>query len=152
MQVHNLKKIIRALLWVISAVVIIIIIGTIIGLRSGQTKPLDNADSVSLVFDQEIFADLGRLRLQTQDTPPVSIILTPVLEYPAEDTAAREELVKKKEQLQAVCTRWFSHHTAEDIRTLGAAGVKRELLAIFNKELSMQVLEKIYFKEYILLP
>jgi len=111
---------------------------------SGAATPIPDAG-------QALFGDLGRLRAKTSGSKPAVIVVAPYISYPAADIAFREELVQKKRLLKKVLLEWFASRTADEIDSIGEAGVKTALIDAMNAQLVMGKIRTLYFSDFTLL-
>ncbi len=142
------------LVYVVISLLVIIFIGTIIGLIKGKDSKenLDKEDTPSEIRgDKALYSDLGQLRALTADEAPCTVIIYPVLEYNSKDKEFEEELVQKKAELRSMILTWFSQYKAHQLYSMSEVEVKKEILKSLNTILDLSKIEKIYFKDFVIL-
>ena len=122
----------------------------------GLTKISDATDKQSAAFTAKkhpAFSKIGQLRISTQKDGAESsvVIITPVLEYVAEDESFYEELDKKTNTIRNSIKSYFASMTLKQINQKGENQIKQELLEIVNSILVLQKIEKIYFDDFQIL-
>ncbi|AGT44155.1 flagellar basal body-associated FliL family protein [Treponema pedis] len=130
----------------------VIAAGTLFSFLKKEKKTEKQDKEPSLIRgNKSLYTDLGRLRAVTSEKQAATVVIFPVLEYNTEDTQFREELVQKKEQLRTVILNWFSQKDAVELYTMPEQTVKKELLEAVNSILNLSKIQRIYFKEFIIL-
>jgi len=104
-----------------------------------------------LLKEHALFGDIGQLRVATVDTPPITIVLSPFLEYKADDTAFQEELVQKKEILKHTILEYFAIQSAYRISSEPSHSIKEALLPLINAQLVLGKIKNIYFEDFVIL-
>lgn len=140
------------------AVIFLILSGTIIafatkkadfasGMRRTDPAPQQVAKKNS--SGDTLFLELGKLRLLTGDSAPISVVLSPYFSYSAADKDAAAELEQKKQMMSAVIFNYFSLHTKDELMALGELKVKEQLAEQINRNLVLGKVKKIYFEQYL---
>ncbi|PIE97412.1 MAG: hypothetical protein CR988_08020 [Treponema sp.] len=145
-------KIIHFLILLLILLFLVIIGLSIYAIVWKKSKPEVKTEMINnLPKDTYLFGDIGVLRAKTSDEKPVSIVIAPYFEYPANDVAFEEELVKKKVDIRTEMLAWFSVRTLEEIKAMSEAKIKQGLLEAVNSLLVMGKVEEIYFEDYVIL-
>ncbi|WP_231577588.1 flagellar basal body-associated protein FliL [Treponema phagedenis] len=129
-------------------------IGTVAGLIKASAKQNEIAEEVPPIILQKedaLYGEIGRLRISSADSPPISVIVTPFLQYAKADIALQEELIRKKEILKKVIISWFEKKNAVQLSTFPPDKIKKLLLEELNKQLVLGKIKGIYFEELTLL-
>ena len=154
---------------IIALLVLVILFGTIIGFASKKAAPgknLRDADpepttkeieNLNKHSDSKIaaYTGLGTIRCLTapQDEEDIgtSVVITPWLSYPEDDTVFFEELARKRLLITSVFTTYFSSYTKNELLSRTEDKIKQELEEKINEQLSLGKISKIYFTDYIFL-
>ena len=96
-----------------------------------------------------LLLELGKLRLLTADSTPISVVLTPYFSYSATDKDAAAEIEMKKQMMTAVIFNYFSLHTKAELISLGELKVKEQLVEQINRNLVLGKVKKMYFEQYL---
>ena len=96
-----------------------------------------------------LFLEIGKLRLLTADSTPISVVLSPYFSYSSTDADAAAELEQKKQMMSGVIFNYFSLHTKEELMALGELKVKEQLAEQINRNLVLGKVKKIYFEQYL---
>ncbi len=146
------------LVYIIFTLIFIILAGTGLSfLRKNKSAIVDldasgRPKTASEIRGQKaLYTELGRLRAETSDEPPGTLVIFPILEYNSEDKPFEEELVQKKEAIRQIILNWFSEHTVHQVYAMNEIQIKKELLNAINLNLNLSKLDKIYFKEFVIL-
>jgi flagellar basal body-associated protein FliL len=140
------------LLSLAGALLLVLIIGTIIGLvRSSGSKPLFRlgkspeipAETAAFGDDIREFSGLGRLRIPLSNSSTLVLLIT--FPYPAHDTAFTEELAAKISEFRSLAADYFSALPADKIANLDEDAAKKEILARYNAILRLGQIRAIYF-------
>ncbi len=154
---------------IIALLVLVILFGTIIGFASKKAAPgknLRDADpepttkeieNLNKHSDSKIaaYTGLGTIRCLTapQDEEDIgtSVVITPWLSYPEDDTVFFEELARKRLLITSVFTTYFSTHTKTELLSTTEDKIKAELADSINAQMSLGKISGIYFTDYIFL-
>jgi flagellar basal body-associated protein FliL len=156
---------------VLGALVLFIAVGSIWSFATGRARPgASSVSSSKTLFDNgkknpapaavsssdvtgktAVFPGIGLLRAATADKKPVTIVVSPFIPYPSDDIPFGEELVSKTMAMRASVTGWFRARTIKEIKKLGEAGVKKQLIDAINSHLVLGKISSIYFEEYLVL-
>jgi flagellar basal body-associated protein FliL len=150
------------LLSLAGVLVLLIIIGTIIGLaRSSNAKPLFRlgkpgahlaqtpARTAASGDDIRVFSGLGRMRIPLSNSS--TLILSIAFPYPAHDTAFTEELAAKIGDFRSLAAGYFSALPADKIVNLDEEAAKQEILARYNATLRLGRISTLYFSDMTVL-
>ncbi|MGP1577011.1 MAG: flagellar basal body-associated FliL family protein [Treponema sp.] len=156
MCIYPSKKLYRVLYSIIAVLILIIVIGSVIGFsrkKSEKAVVQHPQDSYTYTPQKEyvLYGDFGQLRASTVDKPAITIVLTPFLEYAADDTALQEELVTKKEILKKTMLEWFSIQSAYRLGSESPDYIKTGLIQALNKKLMLGKIRNIYFEDFVIL-
>lgn len=103
---------------------------------------------------QSAFTNLGKLRAATKadkNGKSAVVIITPYIEYEANDMSFYEELDRNTKRIQNLIVEYFSLHTAQELSKKGENSVNKELLEQINSLLVLQKIKKLYFTDYLFL-
>jgi len=139
-----------ALLFIAGALIILLLIGTIIGLvrprnagpvfaikkiRTEQTKP----------EDIRVYSGLERLRIPLANS---SVLLLSVsFPYSAKDVTFTEELAAKINDFKTIIIDYFSSLPAESVNQIDEETAKQEILKQFNANLRLGRIDALYFND-----
>lgn len=159
MSVYPSEKLFKLLKIIIIVLLAVIALGTAFAYlstaRSGNCSVQDEKQKQSPFYlppkEYALYGDLGQLRATTVDTPPITVVLKPFLEYKASDTALQEELVAKKEAIKHAVLEWFSLESAYRLSTQPPQQIKKVLMEAVNKQLVLGKIRNIYFEEFVIL-
>ena len=159
MSVYPSAKLYLLLRIIILLLILVILGGTVFAAvkKYGRHKTAVHEEETSLTAgytpqkDYALYGDLGQLRAVTADNPPVTVVLTPFLEYTASDTAFQEELVTKKDILKKSFLEWISFQSAYRLGSEQPQDIKHALMQYVNKELVLGQVRNIYFEEFVVL-
>ncbi|MDR2534414.1 MAG: flagellar basal body protein FliL [Treponema sp.] len=129
--------------------------GTIYGLIFRKSKPLYTIPAAPAsplgqeppVKGEGIFTGIGRLRVVTGDTPPVTVVISVAFPYNPQDGPFTEELAVKVPSFRAVVSEYFKAHTAEELRVMKDSVIEAELLVRYNRLLRLGTIETLYFND-----
>ena len=79
------------------------------------------------------------------------VIITPYIEYLADDQSFYEELDRNTKRIQNLIIEYLSLHTAQELNKKGEDTVNSELLEQINSILVLQKIKKLYFTDYLFL-
>ena len=169
MKLPKLSKSDIILFSIIAALVLVILLGTVIGFASKKAEPgknLRDADPAPTVREIEnlnkhsdskiaAYTGLGTIRCLTapQDEEDIgtSVVITPWLSYPEDDTVFFEELARKRLLITSVFTTYFSSYTKTELLSRTEDKIKEDLQNKINEQLSLGKILQIYFTDYIFL-
>ncbi len=103
---------------------------------------------------QSAFTNLGKLRAATKadkNGKSAVVIITPYIEYEANDISFYEELDRNTKRIQNLIIEYFSLHTTQELSKKGENSVNKELLEQINSLLVLQKIKKLYFTDYLFL-
>ncbi len=106
------------------------------------------------IKSQAAFTNLGKLRATTKadkNGKTAVVIITPYIEYQANDQSFYEELDRNTKKIQNLIIEYFSLHTAQELSRKGENTVNKELLEQINSILVLQKIKKLYFTDYLFL-
>jgi flagellar basal body-associated protein FliL len=146
-----------ALLVIAGILILLIIVGTIIGLtRPVNAEPLINFGSPPQTMqpaiqgnDIRIYTGLGRLRIPLVNSS--TLILSIVFPYSADDVTFTEELAAKVGDLRTIATDYFSSLPVRDLIQIDEETAKREILRSFNANLRLGNIDVIYFNDMMII-
>lgn len=144
------KTVYKILLFITAALIIILVLGTILGINTNKTEKTERPDFKDTVT-KNLFDDLGRIRILTADKQTGAAVVSPVLEYNGDDKAFQEELIQKKEEIRTVVLNWFSTKSVYELYTMPDETIKKELLHSINELLDLSKVKNLYFKEFVIL-
>ncbi|MGP1594596.1 MAG: flagellar basal body-associated FliL family protein [Treponema sp.] len=156
MHIYPSKKLYTVLYSIIIVLILIIIAGSIIGISQKKSeKTLKSAQKDTYTYTPQkhyaLYGDFGQLRASTVDSPAITIVLTPFLEYAADDTALQEELVTKKDILKKTILEWFSIQSAYRLSSEAPDYIKTGLIQALNEKLILGKIRNIYFEDFVIL-
>ena len=158
MSVYPSAKLYLLLKIIILLLILIILGGTVFaaikkygGYKTAVQEEASLTEGYTPQKDYALYGDLGQLRAVTADTPPVTVVLTPFLEYTASDTAFQEELVTKKDVLKKSFLEWIAFQSAYRLSSEQPQDIKHALMEYINKELVLGQVRNIYFEEFVVL-
>ena len=153
----------RILLCVIAGILVLILIGTIIGL-SGKKKQtpevlISQGKALSLMApantDEVSYFELGTLRISTaqadSDEGGSLMVLSPWLAYPAGDTVFFEELSRKSGAMKGIFQAYFSARTKNQLLTETEEKIEQVIKEEINADLALGQISDIYFTDYLFL-
>ncbi|MDR0759131.1 MAG: flagellar basal body-associated FliL family protein [Treponema sp.] len=150
------KAVYRVLMWIAAALALVLLAGTLYALvfRSGRAEPpLQTRGSALLqsATDGGVFTGIGRLRAATAGPEPVTVILSIVFPYPADDKPFTEELASQIVNFRSTTHEYFASLTAEELRRKDDASIKAEILRRYNPLLRLGQIKTLYFSEYLVI-
>ncbi len=119
--------------------------------KSDKTALTQENTAPFIAKKKSAFTKLGQMRIDpaTDKTyQQTLVIVTPVLEYPADDKAFYEELDSKTGKIKEIIINYFSCYTILQLTKKGEDNVKVELLEEINSILVLQKIETLYFYDY----
>lgn len=164
-----MEKINRLLLSIATALFIVIVTVTIIGLASKKARPgkkLRTADPSPKQIESlnktslekvDAYTGLGTLRVTTaadesvKNDLGVALVVTPWMTYPQGDTVFFEELSRKRLVISGIITSYFETRTERELLSLTEEKIKADLVNQINSQLSLGKIGQVYFTDYIFL-
>ena len=158
-----MKKIDKILLAIIAGLLLIILIGTIVGLagKKKQTPQvlIAQGKAVSLMAPADTtdvaYYELGTIRVSTAKADSAEggsiMVISPWLAYPADDTVLFEELSRKSGSIRGIFQAYFSARTKNQLLTETEEKIVRVILDEINADLALGKISDIYFTDYIFL-
>lgn len=147
---EKLSRIVYSVLLSIAGLLILIlIIGTIIGLsRSGNADPFIGsgyipAEPDSFNDDIRVFSEMGRLRIPLVDSS--TLVISIAFPYSANDVTFSEELAAKIDDFKSIVISYFSSLPAANLAPIDEERAKHEILRRFNNNLRLGSLQTLYF-------
>lgn len=153
----------KILLCVIAAILVIILIGTLIGL-TGKKKQTPEAliaqgKAVALMepadTDEVAYFELGTIRVSTASADSEEggtiMVLSPWLAYPAGDTVFYEELSRKSGAIKGSFQAYFSARTKNQLLSETEEKIVQVLKEEINADLALGKISDIYFTDYLFL-
>jgi flagellar basal body-associated protein FliL len=150
------KAVYRVLMGIAVALALVLLAGTLYALvfRTGRAEPPPRTRESALLQSATnggIFTGLGRLRAATAGPEPVTVIVSLVFPYPAEDKPFTEEMASQIVNLRNATHEYFASLPAEELRRKDDASIKAELLRRYNSLLRLGQIETLYFSEYLVI-
>ncbi|MDR0321833.1 MAG: hypothetical protein LBI28_10040 [Treponema sp.] len=145
------------LLSIAGALIVLLAIGTIIGLaRSRGGEPLlrfggstRTEQSSSQTDDIRVFSGLGRLRVPLVNSS--TLLLSIAFPYSAGDVSFTEELAAKIGDFRAIASDYFSALPEESIIQIDEETAKQEILRRFNSGLRLGRISVLYFSDLMVI-
>jgi len=145
------------LLSLAGALIVLIFIGTVVGLaRSKDSEPLIKIggssrtnQTGSQADDIRIFSGLGQLRIPLANSS--TLLLTIAFPYSAGDITFTEELAAKIGDFRAIAISYFSALPAESITQIDEETAKQEILRRYNNNLRLGRIRTIYFSDMMVI-
>jgi flagellar basal body-associated protein FliL len=140
-----------ALLFIASALIILLLIGTIIGLvRPSNAEPLfafkkNVKTNQTKPEDIRVYSGLERLRIPLSNSS--ILILSVSFPYSAKDTTFTEELAAKIGDFKSITTEYFSSLSIEGADQIDEETAKQEILKRFNANLRLGRIDALYFND-----
>ncbi|MDR3139955.1 MAG: flagellar basal body-associated FliL family protein [Treponema sp.] len=97
------------------------------------------------------FTGIGRIRTNTADNAPGTVILSITFPYNPQDRAFSEELAAKVGNFRDSAREYFGSFTGEELLARGEAALKQELLQRYNALLRLGRIETLYFNDFIVI-
>jgi len=139
------------LLSIAGALIVLVLIGTIIGLaRSRNAEPvlvIRGASKTESAKDEDIrvYSGLERLRIPLSNSS--TLLLSVAFPYSANDVPFTEELAAKINDFKAIITEYFSSLTPESANKINEDTAKHEILRRFNALLRLGHINALYFSD-----
>jgi len=138
----------RVLLIIAALLVLIIIIGTIVGLvNKGRKSEIKNSESPEV--SEGMFSGLGTMRISTADAEPETLVISIAFPYNKNDKAFSEELASRLSSFKTATAEYLGAKTAEELSTLNTDTVSNELLSRYNSVLRLGKIKQLYILEYM---
>ncbi|MDR0721695.1 MAG: flagellar basal body-associated FliL family protein [Treponema sp.] len=161
----KLGRILYRFLWVLVLLLILVLAGVTVYalvLRNPGARPLYTLpDRVLPVFSRKaqpeaqatdgMFTGIGRFRVVTADTPPMTIVISIAFPYRSTDRAFAEELDSKIRDFRNIAAAYFSAHTAAELREANESLIKAEMVRRYNDILHLGRIEVVYFHDFMII-
>ena len=140
-----------ALLFIASALIVLLLIGTIAGLiRSRNAEPvlvIRGSSKTESAKDEDIrvYSGLERLRIPLSNSS--TLLLSVAFPYSANDVPFTEELAAKINDFKAIITEYFSSLPVEKANQIDEETAKKEILRRFNATLRLGHINVLYFSD-----
>ena len=153
----------KILLGIIAGLLLVILIGTIVGLVGKKKNTpevlISQGKAVSLMApsntDEVAYFELGTIRISTaqadSDEGGTIMILSPWLAYPAGDTVLYEEISRKSGAIKGIFQAYFSARTKNQLLTETEERISQTILEEINADLALGKVSDIYFTDYLFL-
>jgi flagellar basal body-associated protein FliL len=153
----------RILLCIIAGILVLILIGTIIGLagKKKQTPELliSQGKAVSLMApsntEEVSYFELGTIRISCAAADSEEggslMVITPWLAYPAGDTVFYEELSRKSGSIKGIFQAYFSARSKNQLLTETEEHIEAVIKDEINADLALGKISDIYFTDYLFL-
>jgi len=144
-----------ALLFIAGALIVLLLIGTIVGLiRSRNVEPVlviggSSRTGSANGDDIRVYSGLERLRIPLSNSS--TLLLSVAFPYSANDIPFTEELAAKINDFKAITTEYFSSLPAENAGQIDEDAAKQEILRRFNASLRLGRIEALYFSDMTVL-
>lgn len=150
---------------IIIGLLIVLIIGTIIGLANKRNSEpevlLQQGKAVNLSkpanTDIVSYYEIGNIRIVTPSEEPENeqegcvLVVNPWLSYAEGDTVFYEEIARKRGVIKGICTTYFSERSKNHLLSITEQKVEQELIELINAQLSLGKVQDVYFTDYIFL-
>ena len=158
---HDLLN--KILLGIIAGLLLVILIGTIVGLvgkkKNTPEALISQGKAVSLIApsdtDEVTYFELGTIRISTAQADSAEggtiMILSPWLAYPAGDTVLYEELSRKSGSIKGIFQAYFSARTKNQLLTETEERIVQIIMEEINADLALGKVSDIYFTDYLFL-
>ncbi len=158
---HDLLN--KILLGIIAGLLLVILIGTIVGLvekkKNTPEALISQGKAVSLMApsdtDEVTYFELGTIRISTAQADSAEggtiMILSPWLAYPAGDTVLYEELSRKSGSIKGIFQTYFSARTKNQLLTETEERIVQIIMEEINADLALGKVSDIYFTDYLFL-
>ena len=139
-----------ALLSVACALIVLLFIGTIVGLvRPRNAEPVFAIKKIrtehTKIEDIRVYSGLERLRIPLSNSS--ILILSVSFPYSAKDTTFTEELAAKISDFKAIITEYFSALPIESVNQIDEETAKQDILKHFNANLRLGRIDALYFND-----
>lgn len=153
----------KILLGIIAGLLLVILVGTIIGLVGKKKNTpevlISQGKAVSLMApsdtDEVAYFELGTIRVScaaadSEESGSI-MILSPWLAYPAGDTVFFEELSRKSGAIKGIFQAYFSARTKNQLLTETEERISQIIIEEINADLALGKVSDIYFTDYLFL-
>ena len=159
----NHDRLNKILLGIIAGLLLVILIGTIVGLvgkkKNTPEALISQGKAVSLMApsdtDEVTYFELGTIRISTAQADSAEggtiMILSPWLAYPAGDTVLYEELSRKSGSIKGIFQAYFSARTKNQLLTETEERIVQIIMEEINADLALGKVSDIYFTDYLFL-
>jgi len=142
------------LLSIVGTLIVLIFIGTIIGLiRPRNASPIFAFRKISKEQtkpeDIRVYSGLERLRIPLSNSSV--LILSVSFPYNAKDTSFTEELAAKIGDFKTIITEYFTSLPVENANQIDEESAKQEILKHFNTNLRLGRIDALYFNDMTIL-
>jgi len=140
-----------ALLFIAGALIVLLLIGTIVGLiRSRNAEPVlviggSSRTGSTNGDDIRVYSGLERLRIPLSNSS--TLLLSVAFPYSANDVPFTEELAAKIDDFKTIITEYFSSLPAEKANQIDEDTAKKEILRRFNATLRLGRINVLYFSD-----
>lgn len=159
----------KILLIVIGVIAGIILLGTIIGffvkggkpgknLRTPDPEPTEIENLNKQRNEQNAaFTEIKTMRIVTTsdatnpDDHGATLVLTPWISYPEENTEFYEELSRKRQLISGTITSYFSTKSKNQILSTSEDEIKQDIMNDLNNQMTLGKIEQLYFTDYLFL-
>ena len=153
----------KILFGIIAGLLLVILVGTIIGLVGKKKNTpevlISQGKAVSLIApsdtDEVAYFELGTIRVScaaadSEESGSI-MVLSPWLAYPAGDTVFFEELSRKSGAIKGVFQAYFSARTKNQLLTETEERISQVIIEEINADLALGKVSDIYFTDYLFL-
>ena len=153
----------KILLGIIAGLLLVILVGTIIGLVGKKKNTpevlISQGKAVSLIApsdtDEVAYFELGTIRVScaaadSEESGSI-MVLSPWLAYPAGDTVFFEELSRKSGAIKGIFQAYFSARTKNQLLTETEERISQIIIEEINADLALGKVSDIYFTDYLFL-
>lgn len=153
----------KILLGIIAGLLLVIIVGTIIGLVGKKKNTpevlISQGKAVALMApsdtDEVAYFELGTIRVScaaadSEESGSI-MVLSPWLAYPAGDTVFYEELSRKSGSIKGIFQAYFSARTKNQLLTETEERISQIIIEEINADLALGKVSDIYFTDYLFL-
>ncbi|PKL08624.1 MAG: hypothetical protein CVV51_08035 [Spirochaetae bacterium HGW-Spirochaetae-7] len=138
----------KVLALILAGIFIVFVAGTGYGVVTGSRARKLSRDSVpATVAEAGVWDGLGRVRARTRGEPGAVVVVDIAFPYDSGDRQFREELARKRNDMRAAATAFFSSRSADDLRPANEPTVKAALRDTLNSMLSLGRIDELYFSE-----
>jgi len=140
-----------ALLLIAGALIVLLLIGTIVGLiRSRNAEPVlvirsSNRTESAKDDDIRVYSGLERLRIPLSNSS--TLLLSVAFPYYVNDVPFTEELAAKIDDFKTIITEYFSSLPAEKANQIDEEAAKKDILRRFNALLRLGRIDALYFSD-----
>jgi flagellar basal body-associated protein FliL len=163
--VAALGRVLYRFLWVVVALLFLVLAGVTVyalALRNPNARPwftvptqgigpFSRKEAPERKSQDGMFTGIGRFRVVTADTPPMTIVISIVFPYQSEDRPFAEELDAKVQDFRNIAAAYFSAHTAAELREANETLIKAEILRRYNDILHLGRIKLLYFHDFMII-